>query len=242
MFSLQSNEHKKEHLLLIIGCGRSGTYYISQLLTKAGLKMSDENYRDREEINGISSWWLTVDPTNPPSPPTNNFFYLPPGANIVFKHTFHQVRHPLDVISSWYYNNINYENIWGYICRHIPEIKQDEPLLVKCAKYWYYWNIKAEKRAEWTYRVEDIDTLLDEIENRLELKTPLDKKALSSVSRKTNVYKPIVQKIKWSDLKKTLCKEDFNKLQALADKYGYSIQDLEPTNKAPLHEGKRLEP
>ena len=36
------------------------------------------------------------------------------------------------------------DTLWNYILSQIPEIRISDSHLVKCAKYWYYWNLKAE--------------------------------------------------------------------------------------------------
>lgn len=210
----QKNKIKKEfrnnQLVLITGCGRSGTTYISKLLTAAGCQVRHEKLGQK----GCASWTMAVDADYTP--------WGPGARGIQFKHVFHQVRNPLDVISSVY---INIKDIgsWQFIGANTPEILPNEPFLAKCAKYWYYWNLKAEEKAEWTYRIEDIDKIFYEMCNRL--KIPYKKDVLKKIPRKINTQRPIFQKIKWSDLEAVLSPTDFCNLRNLALRYGYSDKD-----------------
>lgn len=203
----------EEKLLLITGCGRSGTSYIATLLTQCGLEFGHEN----AEKNGVCSWFLAVDGpkfrANFPDPSTH------------YQHVFHQVRNPLDVISSWYFN---YEDVspkvWNNFIRvHVPQIKAKDPPLVRCAKYWYYWNLLAEKKAEWRYRIEDIHHEIYEFEKRLGV--VLKKDGFLRVREDINTWKKIEKKLIWADLKEALDPNDFKRIVSLAKKYGYSTKD-----------------
>ncbi|MEI8365611.1 MAG: hypothetical protein WCF65_04250 [Parachlamydiaceae bacterium] len=147
LFGFCNSEHLKP--LLIVGCGRSGTEYMATFLRESGLDINHE----RIGSDGCVSWPLVVNSFSPWGPITNEEYI----------HVFHQVRHPLNVITSWF---INLDSLtrdeWVFIRRHIPEIRDHDSLIVQCAKYWYYWNLKAEKMAEWRYRIEDIDSIIPE--------------------------------------------------------------------------------
>lgn len=272
----ETSPKKDEYFLLVTGCAASGTTYISKLLRESGLEIGHENFLK----DGISSWYMAVDSENKPP-------YGPSSKGLYFKHVFHQVRNPLDVISSLYFNaNKRIDNSsWNYICKNssidhsnswysqneqnqqggtwgnfyydkfnkhehfrldnhrfknnsknkalenkdgnknLENAELNNCLLAGWAKYWYYWNLEAEKKAEWRYRIEDIDLVFDEMQERLG--TPLKKESLLKISKKTHTRKPITQKITWSDLKIALSDEDFSNIQNLALKYGYPTQDKE---------------
>lgn len=198
----------RKHHVLIIGCGRSGTAYISFILQKCGLEVRQEGFgRD-----GCAAWHMAVDSDNMP-------WGTQKGHS--FRHVFHQVRDPLDVISSWYINKMS-ERSWNYIYKNVPQIRPDEPFLAQCAKYWYYWNLAAEKKAEWRYRIEDIELVFDEMSQRLGV--PLSNKVFTLVPKDANTRLPITEKVKWSDLKEVLTKEDLERIEAMALKYGYSVE------------------
>ena len=52
----------RKEKVCIIGCGRSGTKYISKVMTKLGLTVPHEVARsdDMRLIDGLSSWYATV--------------------------------------------------------------------------------------------------------------------------------------------------------------------------------------
>lgn len=138
--------------LLITGCGRSGTGYVSQVFRQCGYEVLHEQIG----AFGTSSREMTFEST-----------WVPWGAprnNIKFEHVFHQVRHPLDTISSMYATNPLSSPSWIYIFQMIPEMTPTDSLLTTCVKYWYYWNIHAEEQAELTYRVEAIADVWEDIE------------------------------------------------------------------------------
>ncbi len=194
---------KKHKTLLITGCGRSGTNYISDFLKANGLDIGHES----EGKDGISSWLMTVEDDNPP--------FGPSAVDYSFEHTIHQVRNPIDTISS----GLTIKEIsWDYIKKYIP-IGAGDSTLLKASKYWYYWNVLAEKKAEFTYKVEEIELVLPKIIN-LAGKGKLKKESLFSVSKKTNSreHKSItIDEIKKEDA--VLCKN----IIALANRYGYKI-------------------
>lgn len=115
--------------IAVIGCGRSGTKFISERLN-----LGHERYNE----NGIADWSLTTDGYF--SKPEDDLIYL------------HQVRHPLKTISSC--QTIDDERVWAFIAKYI-DLKNDE-LVLRCMKYWYYWNLLAEAKAVYTYRVEQL--------------------------------------------------------------------------------------
>lgn len=214
-FNFSSIFGETERLLLVTGCARSGTNYISNILQKCGLDIQHEGIG----ADGSSSWVMTVEATSTPWGPARN--------DLKFKHIFHQVRHPLKVISSTF--TTEGPKSWGYIMQHIPQITAEDPYIVRCAKYWYYWNIKGDELAEWTYRVEDIEQVWDEFEKRLGRE--LDRSALAEVPKTSNErkFKPpsrgnnVLEKdFTWEDLKAKLNPKLYHDIRTLAKKYGYS--------------------
>lgn len=184
------------------------------MLTHAGLDVGHESFGSA----GIASWVMTVEAEKTPWGPARN--------HLEFEHIFHQIRHPLKVISSAFMT----EGVrsWGYIMSHLPEVHPEDPWLVKCAKFWYYWNLKAEALAEWTYRIEDLPDLWEEFEARLGLS--LNPRGLSLIpknlndrhkkppSRKTNIT---LTDFTWEDLEKALDPDLYQKIRNLAAKYHY---------------------
>ncbi len=198
------------YFLLVTGCGRSGTTYIAELLQKSGLEI----FHERLGKDGCASWFMASKDDHLSNELIVNA--------IKFKHIFHQVRNPLDVITSWYTNKMDPRS-WTFIYKNIPEIDPKEPLLVRCAKYWYYWNLLVEKKAHWRYRIEDIAEVLPEMGQRLQ--TEIDKEILTQIQPNINSWSNTSKKVSWSDLKNALSEHDFNNIQNLAIKYGYAVEE-----------------
>ncbi len=200
--TLVAHEAVQERLLLIVGCGRGGTKYTSKLLSEAGLEIGHEMVRK----DGCCSWFMGENFVNPH---VENKKYK-------FTHTFHQVRNPLKVIASTH----NFLDIsWIFITSHVPEIQLTDPLLVRCAKYWVYWNMRCEAIAEWTYRIEDINDAFYDIQDRLSVK--LNPNALKKISKETNTRPYPVPNITWGFLKKKLDPQLYHQVKLLAEHYGY---------------------
>ena len=132
--------------LLVTGCGRSGTKYTAELLQKLGLDVRHEEMG----ADGISTWCMAVDSEDSP--------WGGGRRNIRFDARLHQVRHPLRVIPSL---TTFTAPSWDFIAQHIP-CAADEPILIRAAKYWYYWNLEAEKIATWRYRIETLPNVFQE--------------------------------------------------------------------------------
>lgn len=196
-------------LLLITGCARSGTTYITAVLRHCGLDILHEN----AGRHGTVSWLMATRDYHTP--------YGPAYFNFHFKHIFHQVRNPLKAMSSF---TTESPQAWQFVMKHTPQIKIDDPQIVKCAKYWYYWNQKADKKAEWTYRVEDIENALEEMGNRMGIH--LDKEAIKKVE-KTLFHRNRNVDYSWEDLKANLTPVLYKKVIGMARKYGYEAPDWE---------------
>lgn len=204
----QNDETK---LLLITGCGRSGTEYMATLLRQSGY---DINHERPGEV-GCVSWPMAV----------GSFSPWGPLAEEKFQYVFHQVRNPLDVITSW---RLNLSDIardeWKFIRTHVPEISEDDTLLIHCAKYWYYWNLKVEKRTEWRYRIEDVNQIIGEFESRCGLS--FDINVIENLPRNTNTWAPTENKTTWKELELMLPHDLYINIQEMALRYGYEIDDV----------------
>lgn len=139
-----------DRLLLVTGCGRSGTKYISFVLRRLGLDVPHE----RLGRDGVSAWALAGPAADRPYGPREP---------LTFEHVFHQVRHPLDAIAS---TTTFGEESWRYICAH-TECSADEPVLVRSARYWLAWNERIEPLATWRYRIEALPEVFPEFCGRL---------------------------------------------------------------------------
>ena len=161
---------------------------------------------------GCVSWSMAVDSYSPWGPASHD----------LFEHTFHQVRNPLNVISSWMVNLSNLErDEWVFIRKHIPSISPNDTPLVSAVKYWIYWNRLAESKAEWRYKIEELESILPEFMDRSGI--VIEKEVLDQLSKHYNSWKKITTPLSWNDLKEGLPRKLYKELEALALKYGYSI-------------------
>lgn len=134
--SCDTNHYK----LLVTGCARSGTKYCALLLRLMQLDV----FHEALGRDGVVSWYMGVDASEVPIGPAVR--------GLQFDQVFHQVRHPLSVIASLATLR---EESWAFIAQHIP-VDPREPILIRAAKYWYYWNLSCERKACWRYRIEDL--------------------------------------------------------------------------------------
>ncbi len=195
-------------LILVTGCGRSGTQYISKVLNQSGLNVTHEHGMGTD---GCVSWLMAARVDWAP--------WGPLAKRYQFKHIFHQVRDPVKVIQSYY--NTPPTTTWEWIAKSIPEIKESDSNLTKCTKYWYYWNLMAEAGAEWTYRIEEIDTVYPIMGRKLGL--PFNPQTLERVSRKSNSKGRPNYPISWKVLEEQLDPVLYKKVRNLAGRYGYSL-------------------
>ena len=156
------------HRVLITGCGRSGTKYIAGVLQGLGLDVPHEDLG----ADGAAVWTMVVDSVTAPSGVGRR--------GLRFGTIIHQVRHPLRVIPSV---TTFKRRSWAFIEQHI-DCPASDPPLIRAAKYWALWNERAERLAEWTYRVEQLPAVFDEFCRRVGV--PADPSVLDRVSTKVN--------------------------------------------------------
>jgi hypothetical protein len=225
-FDLSPNTRETKKLR-IIGCGRSGTRYSASLFQGLGLDITHELDQPVEKSagrDGISSWFLAVDDPNPPNGPSD--------IGIDFQYTIHQVRHPLLVIAS-FAQFILKEGTRSpeFIGKHIPGLKEDldtnelslkQKLILQAARYWYEWNLLAEKKATETVQLEELDKHLARICDILEI--PFDPGIMDQISRKTNEREWYIQEAPWVLTWEDLYQLDpvlTDRIRNLSVKYGY---------------------
>ncbi len=196
-------------LVLVTGCARSGTTFMSEFLCKNGLDVPHENIGK----DGSVSWPMAVDDiVSPWGPCTKDY---------EFDHVFLQLRNPLKVISSVYVSEP--PQSWAYICQHIKEIKKRDSHLTRCVKYWIYWNLKAEEKADFIYQIEKLEGVVGKMSAILQ--RPLDKKLVSTISKNTNTrYFPDKKEFTWKELKQQLDPDLYKLLKEVAWHYGYSVK------------------
>jgi hypothetical protein len=158
--------HKR---VLITGCGRSGTKYISILLGRCGLEVVHERRMGKD---GISSWLFGTEASTAP--------WGPSPADYSFEHTFHLVRNPLSAIPSI---TTFSPAAWEYIAGHIAVEASDSPML-RSAKYWLHWNEVVEKKTEIRLKIENMPRAIAILCDRVG--APFDLSSLKEVPNDLN--------------------------------------------------------
>lgn len=186
--------------VVITGCARSGTKYMSRVLKRHGLDVEHE----RVGSDGTVDWkWAPlVDPA---------------GVMVL-----HQVRHPLKVIASC---RTLIRSSWEYISRHIavsvpPKGVQITPdvLLLRCMNYWAQWNSKVERKALFRFRVEDLEYDLEAICSYFGCDP--DPRVLEFVPKDLNTRRWKFKPVTWDDLSR-ISVEDTRAIRGMAKRYGY---------------------
>jgi hypothetical protein len=222
---------KDKKKLLIIGCARSGTFFSAEIWRKLGLDIQHE--RDKRidgsvGKDGFASWFLTAEDPYPP--------FGPSASEVDFDLIFHQVRHPLKVIPSTAQYILQY-GIYspGFIEKHLPniplspeesELNSKQQLLLKAARYWYYWNLMAEKKASQTIQVEEMEKNLPRFCEILNVQYKPE--FIKNVSKKTNSRIYFIEEEPWDLSWRELEKLDSTlteKIKNLASLYGYKISE-----------------
>ena len=206
-------DNKQTKDLLIIGCGRSGTTYISKFWKNVGLDIRHEKYG----AHGLSNWYFTPGPQMTKGPFGAHIGLF---GDYTYKCIFHQVRHPLCTIAS--VMTLTPQS-WNWLSSWVP-IKKDDSLLKKSMKYWYHWNRLAENNAELTYQVEQIDDVFEEFCNRLERLDLFNSDNMNKIKKMpSNINSRKHGDISWKDLERedsALC----NLIKEQAKRYGYEVK------------------
>ena len=195
----------------ILSTGRAGSTYTAKLLSQIGLRCGHERFFTPNgfyksfRYDGDSSW-LAVP-------------YLEANRNLCGE-VFHQIRHPLDVISSLYginfFNSDNTGNQFYLFCRENFNVTGDE--LISCVKFWTEWNIRCERLASYSYTFENLlrdpSILIDRINGGAFYK----EKQEVNIAGKVNARRRV--EISLSDIPD--CSEK-RAMVSLAHHYGYDI-------------------
>jgi hypothetical protein len=217
----------KPKKLLVIGCGRSGTLYTAEVFRALGLDI----HHERDPVgshdcgrDGFASWFLTVDDPQPP--------YGPSASGCEFLHTIHQVREPLRVIASFAQFILQKgQKSPAFLEKHIPgflegidnpDLSAKEKLLLLSSRYWYHWNLLAEKKASETIQVEKLELQLPRLSADLGLDYRPDN--IANVSKETNQRGIYLNEPPWIIAWKDIDKLDpllHDQIRNLAASYGY---------------------
>lgn len=175
---------------LITCCPKSGDGYTVDTFKANKYSAAHERHSD----NCIVSWGMTANSQTSAWGPGSQMYK--------FKKIVHQVRSPLTNIPTIMKEP---KKSWDYIRQFVPEILENDDMIVKAAKCWYYWNLMAEKKSEHTFQVER----LAEEEQKMDVK-PFPEDGGITVK----------------ELKEQLPEELYTNIILLAKKYGYGNLDI----------------
>lgn len=202
-----------EPRFVIVGTGRSGTQYIADALTAAGIKTGHEDWWNPvgtkvSRLVGDASWCAT--------------FTLDDYRGQVF----HQVRDPMKVVESMAAFGVaphRMDRTWPKYRRNWVDLTGDP--IVDAMTVVDTWLTEAERRSQWTWRVEDVNAdLIVELSQRIgkRVSQARAEAALTDLSRTTNRQsqkRDGTVQIRWHDLPKGELKD---RLLLHAEKYGYA--------------------
>lgn len=223
-----NNKNLNNNNILIVGTPRSGTFFTFNILTQLFGCAEHEAYSNKVDKHNVVAWEMAFDNW------TGNAIWGEDPENLVqsvsykdFNKVLHQVRHPLDTISSllmlddWFWIKVS-EKV------NIDFNKDDR--LTMAMVVWYEWNKQCEKIAEKTYRIEYITEHLGVFSSIIEIDKVADKNKVKKYNTKEEgffslpngeKYKKLYKKLLWTDLEKH-DKELTHKIKEMAKKYGYN--------------------
>jgi len=173
-------------MILVTGFPRSGTGYTARTLRFAGLDVGHEKVGS----DGVVSWWHLL------------------GAD-KFDKVFHQVRNPIDTISSAM--TINNSSIRKLSTITEPNVDKLKFLM----QSWLDWNELAESKAQMTYRVEDVEDLFPILRKEMGIKGGFP-------NVRTTINKREHEVLSVEDLRK-VDSELTDKIIERARQYGYKL-------------------
>ena len=191
-------------MILITGCPKSATVYISEVLCHLGLDVQHEKLGG----DGSSNWMLAPGKNSQPweGPCFEDFSVV-----------FHQVREPLAVISSC--QNIS-EQALNYIKGYMPI--ETYSVVENCLAMYCYWNKLAEKISSWRYKIEELEDVFDVFCEKIGHPELADKKKLmEAIPKNINSAKPY-NLLTWDELE-NVNKNLTIKTIELSRKYGYGV-------------------
>ena len=181
---------------LILAYPRSGTVYTAKIVKAHGIEFGHEDQNPENQSDGTIS-------------------FLKLNNTCEFDVILHQLRDPLKTISSATKILVPRTYRQFYALLNIDKADQERSKLYRIMLTWLRFNERAEKVAEWRYRIENIDEVYPELCRRLKIKL---KKGFPSRNRLVN-SRPHPM-LTWDDLDK----EDFALSQRIKEKakqYGY---------------------
>lgn len=200
--------------LVVCGANRSGTKYVAQLLSEAGLPCGHERVF---ATHGVVDWGAsTVDSSG---------FAIPYLGSLHRSTTVaHVVRHPLRWAQSYRTKQVALSLAQRYLSFDYWYARRAVGIDAASLGIWVDWNLQIEAYAEWRFRVEDADVLTIERLARAAgavVDASAAWRAITAVPKTTNSARSAAAgeaRLEWKDLPD--CRE-VRRARELAARYGY---------------------
>lgn len=197
-------------MILVTGCGRSGTHYVARVMQAMGLDVGHEAIGK----DGCVSWKHIV---------SGDFVVNKKRVSRTtainsegFSTIIHQVRDPLKVISSMQTFG---DATLDFMAKSI-ELDRSAPLIYQAMQGYLGWNLLVEKKAVWRFKIEDFEQIFAEFCSKVGLPgqplPSLDKKARDSRKKR-------YRELKWQDLN-GYSPDLTEKIMKMATDYGYDSE------------------
>jgi|13_taG_2_1085334.scaffolds.fasta_scaffold16921_3 hypothetical protein len=189
-------------MLLITGHQRSGTGYMAALCRSMGLDVGHERHGE----DGISSFQYAVD--------TDKVIFHSVDDNrgrkfYKFDEIIHVVRHPLHVIASTAFTDMNGAIEWQ--AGFIPVTAPKQHNIRRAVQTWLGWNELVEKQTDVRVRVEDAEEELPKILNESVVQDPPP----PCVNARPH------ESLQWARVATACVGDEFPRLWQMAERYGY---------------------
>ncbi len=149
---------KKKKWLVISGCHRGGTTYITRTLTAVGVKVGHQNHGHDGVVSGALAGTNIIE-----------------GATVI-----HQIRHPVRAIES--IQGVTHKIIPDALTCPLRGLKESRLLLAM--KYWLWMHSFARLRSFWIYKLEEIEAAWPKICKRLDIDAEFPKLPANINARK----------------------------------------------------------
>lgn len=158
--------------LIVVGTPRSGTVYMSKVLTELGIPCGHETIFNENGLNEDRNSWklssLSLETTgswvDPQKIVADSSYFAVPFLNQLKCKKIHVIRNPLKVVRSLTYG-INYfststpSNKWeSFIYNYLPELNKTMSQLERSCLFYLRWNKMI--KADFVYKLEDDLNLL----------------------------------------------------------------------------------
>jgi hypothetical protein len=178
-------------MVRFIGCGRSGTKYVSKVMSLVGLDIAHEN----NGLDGTASCYAMTPPPYPMFEENEKRNSSPHGgqdcSKVQWNSTIHIVREPLAQIESAYI--VLNQQHWKHFSHHFG-VSYKLPKLYRCMKYWYVMNKYCESISDKTIRIEDFELKWDLITSMIGIDVDFPKNQVP-----TNTHRDLRNKIPYAE-------------------------------------------